>query len=128
MLRMTLLQPRDIILGKLFAGAMALAPVVAAAVVSCIPVVLLGVDTRGVLMIGYGTLLLCALISLSIGLFASLVSKRTTTALVVSYVLGVAAFGGVTFALNLFSMSGADYLTEEFARFFSPIRNACIRC
>lgn len=121
MLRMTLLQPRDIILGKLFAGALALAPVVAAAVVSCIPVVLLGVDTRGILMIGYGALLLCALISLSIGLFASLVSKRTTTALVISYVLGVAAFGGVAFGLRWYSMSGAENLSVEFANFFSPI-------
>jgi ABC-type transport system involved in multi-copper enzyme maturation permease subunit len=121
MLRMTLLRPRDIILGKLAAGALALTPVLAAALVSCIPVMLLGVDAGGVLAMGYGTLFICGFVSLSIGLLASLMARRTTTALVISYVFGVAAFGGVAFGMEWFSAIGQDPLPQSFTRFFSPI-------
>ena len=121
MLRMTLLRPRDIILGKLAAGAMALFPVLAAALISCIPVMIMGVRPGRVMAMGYGTLFVCALISLSIGLLASLMAKRTTTALVISYVLGVAAFGGVTVGMDMFSMVADQALPQEFSQFFSPI-------
>lgn len=94
MLRMTLLKPREIILGKLFAGALSMSPALLAAVFSVVPVILLGVRNWDMLIAGYVTLFVSALLSLSIGLASSMMTKRTTVALAISYALTVLVFWG----------------------------------
>jgi hypothetical protein len=94
MLRMTLLKPREIILGKLFAGALSMSPALLAAVISVVPVIFLGVRNWDMLIAGYVTLFVCALLSLSIGLASSMMTKRTTVALAISYALTVLVFWG----------------------------------
>lgn len=100
MLRMTLLKPRDIVLGKMWAGAASVAPALLAAVVSGIPAVFIGLRTQQwpVMFTGYVTLFVCTLVSLSLGLFSSLVTKRTTASLALSYILSLVVFLGLSMA------------------------------
>jgi ABC-type transport system involved in multi-copper enzyme maturation permease subunit len=97
MLRMTLLKSDDIIWGKAMAGLMAVMPLVAAAFLSAVPLMLWGLRDLHVVLMGYVTLAVCALVSLSLGLAASLVAKRTTPALIMSYALNIFVFGGLTY-------------------------------
>lgn len=101
MLRMTLLQPRDIVMGKGLAGFMAVIPMVAAACCSAVPLLLWGMSNVDVMFMGYVTLLVCALVSVSLGLTASLVARRTTPALIIGYVLNLLVFGGFSYASQL---------------------------
>ncbi len=101
MLRMTLLQPRDIVLGKGLAGLMAMVPMVGAACASAIPLVMWGMRDWTVMAMGYVTLINCAVVSLSLGLAASLVARRTTSALIISYVLNIIVFGGISYVAQL---------------------------
>lgn len=111
MLRMTLLRPREIILGKLFAGALSMSPALLAAVISAVPVILLGIRNWDMIFAGYVTLLVGALLSLSIGLASSLMTKRTTAALATSYALTLFVFVGVDLALD----RGWAYYRRELA-------------
>ena len=100
MLRMTLLTPRQIILGKLFAGALSMSPALLAALISAVPVILLGVRNWDMIFAGYVTLFVGALLSLSIGLASSLMTKRTTAALAISYALTLIVFLGADLAFE----------------------------
>jgi ABC-type transport system involved in multi-copper enzyme maturation permease subunit len=92
MLRITLLRPRDIVKGKFLAAAFSLLPVLLAAAVSMIPVgILIRPDWRIVAM-GFGTLGICALLSLSIAIFFSTVLRRTLPAIVSSYAASALLF------------------------------------
>jgi ABC-type transport system involved in multi-copper enzyme maturation permease subunit len=95
MLRITLLRARDLVVGKLTAGAGSVTPLLASAVLSCVPVILAGARDYRVLGMGYATLFLCALLSLSVGLLCSMFTRRTSTSLVLSYVLSFIVFAGV---------------------------------
>jgi ABC-type transport system involved in multi-copper enzyme maturation permease subunit len=92
MLRMTLLRPRDIVLGKILAGALSVSPLLMAVVFASIPAVLIAGAKWQLLVTGYGSLIVCTMMSLAIGLSASLISKRTTVSLVLSYMCGVTFF------------------------------------
>lgn len=98
MLRMTLLRPGEIIFGKWFAGALSLGPILLAAVFTTTPLLYINLDEWEILAAGYGTLILSALICLSLGLFASLLTRRTATALAITYALGFFVFIGFAFA------------------------------
>ena len=115
MLRMTLLRPREMILGKLFAGYVSVVPLVAAAVLSCAPLIALGARNWTMLGVGYATLIICVSLSLSLTLTASLFTRRTAAALVLSYLLSVIVFIGLWFVA---AALGAD---EEFASLLSPV-------
>ena len=121
MLRMTLLRPGEIILGKLFALCVSVAPLVAAAILSCLPLIFLGARNWTMLGVGYGTLLVCVLHSLSLALAASLVTRRTSVALVLGYVFSLISFVGLWFA------AGAFGVAEDLASLLSPV-GAYIRC
>jgi len=94
MLRMTLLTPREIILGKLAAGVTVVAPMYASAVVASVALFVTGTYTWSLLFKGYVSLLLCAALSVCIGLFSSVLTKRSSTALVFSYLFTLALFAG----------------------------------
>jgi ABC-2 type transport system permease protein len=94
MLRMTLLRPREIIVGKLLAGVLAVAPVALAAVLAGLPSAFTIQDDLDLLLTGYATLLLCSLVCLCLGLFASLLTRRTATALVLTYLMSFVVFLG----------------------------------
>jgi hypothetical protein len=106
MLRITLMSPGDIIRGKLFAGLTAAAPLLLAALGSAIPLLR---GLRGefdLLITGYVTLLLCTVLCLALALFASLLTTRTSTALVLTYLFTVAAFLGTAIAFSMVPRTG----------------------
>ncbi len=115
MLRMTLLRPSEMILGKLFAGYVSAAPLLAAAVLSCLPLILLGERNWSMLGVGYATLIVCVTVSLSLTLTASIFTRRTAAALVLAYFLSAVAFVGLWAAA---AVLGAD---ESVASFLSPL-------
>jgi len=94
MLRMTLITPRQVILGKIIAGGMVVLPFVLAAVAASLSLVIMRHYEWQLLLTGYASLALCAVLSVALGLFASLLTTRSSTALVVSYLLAVAVFSG----------------------------------
>lgn len=109
MLRMTLLRPKDIILGKLFAACLAAVPLLAAALLSLVPVVGLGARNWPMLGVGYATLFVSTYLALGIALFSSLLARRTATALAFSYAIGIIVFVGFDIGI-LFAI---DYLLFE---------------
>ncbi len=115
MLRMTLLRPGEMILGKLFALCASVAPLLAAAILSCVPLIVLGARNWTMLGVGYGTLLVCVLLSISLALAASLMTRHTSAALVLGYVLSLICFVGLWLAARAL---GAD---EDFASMLSPV-------
>jgi ABC-type transport system involved in multi-copper enzyme maturation permease subunit len=135
MLRLTLLSPREIVLGKLLAGAVCLSPLLLASFLSGLPLLFVALFFPGafaVLFTGYITLLVCALVSLSLGLLASLLTRRTGASIVLSYFLSILIFGGLAllcFAVGqwLLPPPSSRATTTEAAifsasfRFLSPI-------
>jgi hypothetical protein len=103
MLRMTLLRPRQIVLGKAVAGAISVAPALIAAVLACLPALFLKLSSRewSLILTGYTTLFVCALVAVSLSIFASLLTRRTSTSLVLSYFFNGFVFVGL-FAICMF--------------------------
>jgi ABC-type transport system involved in multi-copper enzyme maturation permease subunit len=103
MLRMTLLQPRQIVLGKAVAGAVSVAPALIAAILAGLPALFLKLSSRewSLILTGYTTLFVCALVALALTVFASLLTRRTSTSLVLSYVFNAFVFVGL-FAICIF--------------------------
>jgi hypothetical protein len=127
MLRMTLLTPRDIVLGKMWAGAASVAPALLAAVVTGIPAVFIGLRTHQwpVMLTGYVTLFVCTLVSLSLGLFSSLVTKRTTASLALSYILSLVVFLGFSVVVGYIRWHVFEHRwnvwSDPVSTFLSPI-------
>lgn len=124
MLRMTLLRPRDLMVGKLLAAFISVTPLLAAASLSVGPVLLLGGGDWPIIGMGYGTLLVCTLLSLSLAMLCSLVARRTTVALVLTYVSSVVVFIGLAaVTLLVFRLLESGRYEVELARFgfLSPV-------
>lgn len=132
LLRTTLLRPADIVYGKLLAGAVSITPLVLGLLLSNVAaVVCIVMDKRGgwpALLLGAGTVLLSALLSLSLGFLASVFTRRTTTALLLSYLLNIIFFVGITvcvflcFAvINTYTPFNVSDRWSSLAAFFSPI-------
>ncbi|MEX2016221.1 MAG: ABC transporter permease [Candidatus Hydrogenedentales bacterium] len=122
MLRMTLLRPREIILGKWFAGALSLAPMLMAAVLTTVPLLYTNIDEWETLIAGYGTLIVSALTCLSLGLFASLLTRRTAPALAITYVLGFIVFIGLALGFDwLMGSLGLGGAFDWLGAYLSPI-------
>ncbi|NIA15896.1 MAG: hypothetical protein GWP08_17670 [Nitrospiraceae bacterium] len=94
MLRMTLLRPREIILGKVASGFFVVSPLIFASVLACISFAVMLAFDLSLFVPGYTTLLLCAFLSVSFGLLASMLTKRSIVALVLSYLLNILVFFG----------------------------------
>jgi ABC-type transport system involved in multi-copper enzyme maturation permease subunit len=92
MLRMTLLTPRDIVLGKTRAAIAGVAPVLLAAALASIPLlpgVFLVRDGEAILVTGLVMAGLCGLVAVCFSMLASMLVKRSTTAVVLSYALTI---------------------------------------
>ena len=85
MIRMTLLSPRRIVMGKVAAGTLCLTPVLIAALMSCVPILIFGSEARLMVVKGMTTMFVCALVSLGLGICVSMLSNRTVTAIVLGY-------------------------------------------
>ena len=130
-LRSTLLTPQEIVLGKVFAGAVNLAPLLCASLCAGIFILLgamVGIFARdyAVLFTGYGSLAACVILSLGMSMFASLSTKRTGTSLALGYGLAIMAYCGVPLLIMLLmlwlapeSARGSGF--ERFIEFLSPV-------
>ena len=114
-LRTTLLVPEEIVLGKVLAGAVCLSPLLLAALLSSLPLAFVAIFHPGALatlFTGYVTLLVCAFVSLSLGLLASILTRHTGTSIVLSYLMSIIVFGGLAF---LFVLLGYGLLPRALA-------------
>ncbi len=98
MLNMTLLSSREIVLGKAAAGMATLVPLLAAAMLPGLVFLIAPPRDWLVLVAGDVTLLVCIFASLSITLFASVLARRTSTALMLSYAANLLVFAGLPLA------------------------------
>ncbi len=129
-LRSTLLTPREIVMGKVAAGLINLAPMLLASFIVGL-ILLLFVSTQTAhnsgaferLFCGYVTLATCTLLSLGICMFASLLAKRTSTSLMLGYLFSILIYAGFTCIIFIigeaYGARGNDL--EGLAAFFSPI-------
>ncbi|MBX7255601.1 MAG: ABC transporter permease [Candidatus Hydrogenedentes bacterium] len=95
MLRMTLLQPSDIVRGKAVAGVFVLLPVIAAIAIAAIPMILVDFSFSGMVLAFYATMPICALMAVSLGLLVSLQSQRTNSAIAGGIILNAIFFLGI---------------------------------
>lgn len=116
MLRMTLLKPKEIVMGKLYSGAISLLPFVVSAMIASIIAAAAKPNSAVDHFTGFITLLACMTLSINLSLLASLLSLRTSSAVVLSYLFNFAAFAGIA----SFSQISFDLNTETMA-FLSPI-------
>ena len=129
-LRSTLLTPYEIVLGKVGASVITLGPLLLAS--ACAGVLMAGCILIEIgpgeliyLFTGYGSLATCVLLSLGIGMFTSVSTRRTATALILSYCLSLILYVGLALAV----MSGFMWFRSKWgwtnydnvAAFFSPI-------
>ena len=125
MLRMTLLRPREIVTGKFIAAVFTMFPMLLAAFSSLLPVALLVKPQWQVVAMGYGTLLVCAMVALSVAIFFSTLLRRTLPAIVWSYVACAILFYGLgefMFRYQSFALRQLDHLgARYFASSFSPV-------
>jgi ABC-type transport system involved in multi-copper enzyme maturation permease subunit len=94
MLRMTLMTPRQILFGKWFAGLTMVAPLVLSAMTAWLSFFVMGAHAWSLCITGYTTLFLCAFMSVSFALLASVLAKRTVVAIVASGLLNALVFYG----------------------------------
>jgi ABC-type transport system involved in multi-copper enzyme maturation permease subunit len=124
MLRMTLLQPRSILRGKLLAGLVALSPMIFAIVLSTtIGVVASLFEVKAVIatLMGIVTLFVCVAVSISLSLLASVFAQRTATSLVTGYIFNIMAFFGIFFLAAMVSEISRSHVDEELLFSLSPV-------
>ena len=106
MMRMTLMQPRQILAGKAAAGLVVLSPVIIAVLVASIPLLFVGVRALPLLAASVTTGLVWAGFCVAVSLTISLFARRTISALIASY--GIVSFTYLAFNLLL------DFLWTRF--------------
>ena len=114
MLRMTLLTPRQIVLGKLAAGLTALAPLLLALTLAGVPLMAITADfgrSLRVLLAGFPTLYVSTWTTACLALYVSVRAKRTTVALVVTYLVAAAVLSGLPGLAILTIMGEAGFLS-----------------
>jgi ABC-type transport system involved in multi-copper enzyme maturation permease subunit len=121
MLRMTLLSPREVVMGKVQAGMVCMAPLVLAVFISNLPYMILVRGSLEVFFGGYVTLLVCCYLSLGISVFCSLLTTRTVTSLVVSYLVNAYAFIGVMATAFIVTIIFSVDVDEATGCYLSPI-------
>ena len=95
MVRMTLLGARELYVGKVAGGLVAISPVVGALLLTTIPAFAFHFPDSKTLLCGSATLLTCTLVAVSLCLYSSVCSQRTTSAIAVGMMLCVLATYGV---------------------------------
>ncbi len=92
MLRMTMLSPREVVVGKAFAAMVTVCPIVLAIFISSLLVV--GIEPRLVwLLVGlYVTMPVCALLAVSLAMRVSLTTRKTRTAIIAGVMVNAFVF------------------------------------
>jgi hypothetical protein len=121
MLRMTLLSPREVVMGKVRAGMVCMAPLALAVFVSNLPYMILVKGSLQAFFGGYVTLAVCCYLSLGISVLSSLLTTRTTTSLIISYVANAYAFIGLVVTLAIVTIVFEWNLDEATGCYLSPI-------
>lgn len=125
MLRSTLLTPRDIVRGKLFAGLLSIVPfLVASAVVAVFSALSFSSLQWPLMATAYITLAVSCWLCFDLSLVASLWCRRTSTAVATSYFLNFLAFAGVAFAAQTAMAANVQALSESAKKacmFLSPV-------
>lgn len=127
MIKMTLISPRDIVWGKIRAGIRVLNRFL---IISfCLNVIFINPFfehsnyswsySRSVYMMtaGHGTIWVCGMLCIQVAALASVLCKRTTTAVVTAYAMAGMLYFGVIMFMALFTRGG---ISEELAIFLSP--------
>ena len=99
MLRMTLITPRQVVRGKFFAGLRLALGLSLISFMGNAPIFLqtwLLDGPMGALLAGHVSLFICALLSANLALFASVITKQTSTAVVTSFCFILFAYFGVS--------------------------------
>jgi hypothetical protein len=101
LLRSTLLRPRDVILGKAYAGYALVRPLLAAELAACVPLLFVATTTWDwtTLTMGLGMLLVTGLVAVSLSILASTLARRTGVAMVLAYVFNALVFFGASLIL-----------------------------
>ncbi|MFC1734819.1 ABC transporter permease [Candidatus Hydrogenedentota bacterium] len=120
MLSMTLLKPSQILQGKFWAGVLTLLPVLIAILIASV-CLLLHSRSGMVIISGYITLLNCCFISLSAGMLASVLSKKTSVSLVLSYIFSAIIFVGIIGAAVMMIEAFDFDIDEDQAILMSPL-------
>ncbi|MEW6351364.1 MAG: hypothetical protein AB1646_20115 [Thermodesulfobacteriota bacterium] len=100
MLRMTLLTPGQIVWGKLLSGVIAVAPLLLGPMFASILVFTTWLLEPGVIVVlcmAWVTVVVCILLSLSFGVFSSMVIRRTGLSILLSYGISLMAFWGLSY-------------------------------
>jgi hypothetical protein len=93
MLRMALLKPRNIVLGKIGAAVRGVRPVVTAAVLTSLPLMPVAAECpHGMMILASGLAMagLCGVVAVCFSMLASMLVKNSTTAVILSYTLSIA--------------------------------------
>jgi len=122
MIRCTLLSPQEIVSGKIQAGLLTLGPLVIAAAASAVPVLCLSAESWQVLLTGCISMAVCCVFAATTSLFGSLLTRRTSMALLLSYGL-VAAFLLGSVAATPFLKSDDNTRTWPLSPVFVYLRN-----
>ena len=125
MLRTTLLAPYQILDGKLAAGLIELAPLLLAMGISgCLVFLLVAVSGHsvGTIVACYPTLAVALWVSLCAGLFASLMTRRTGVAIILSYGAMLLLLGGAVGVAVIIDMTTSGQgRFPDFLWFLSPV-------
>ena len=129
MLRMTLITPWEVVRGKFLAGLRLALVLSLCSLLANAPNFLrmwLWDGPLRALLAGHVSLFVCALLAANLALFASAITKRTSTAIVTSFCFVLFAYFGVFFLLALFEITVGWRLSDdvvEYAafRFSSPV-------
>lgn len=108
-------------MGKVRAGMVCMAPLALAVFVSNLPYMILVKGSLQAFFGGYVTLAVCCYLSLGISVLSSLLTTRTTTSLIISYVANAYAFIGLVVTLAIVTIVFEWNLDEATGCYFSPI-------
>lgn len=124
MIRMTLLRARDLYIGKTAGGLIALLPVIAAIFLTTLPAFIWHYRDYVALLTGCATILICALIALVLCVYASIMSRRTTSSIATGVIACAMVFFGFSAISTFFVRFAFGYTPVDYpfrARYLSPI-------
>lgn len=128
MLRMTLVTPQQLVRGKFLAGLRLALVLSLCSLLANAPIFLhtwLSDGSMGALIAGHVSLFVCVLLAANLALFASAITKRTSTAVVTSFCFVLFAYFGIfILLLLLYNTAGvrlSNDMIENLAIFTSPV-------
>ncbi len=126
LLRSTLLTPRQILLGKYLSGLTSTAPIVLAAVLSSAPFLIFFMSWEpkrtAVFAVSFlGTLALCVALTSAVGLFSSIVSRKSNVSMILSYAINLIIFIGLSLGMALLDELDILNTQDDWQQALSPI-------